>query len=132
MREIKFRGWDKVENRMVNINSLDFPFDRPSGKHMSIDALDGNEWRSIDEVHLMQYTGLKHFKDNQEIYEGDVVKGYWWENGNQHRHIGVVTYINGRFVVRGVKQYRGMDDEINSVYEVIGNVHDNPEMVNQS
>lgn len=123
MREIKFRGHDGIG--WIYGITIDYDKDTDTYYMLSVEI---DEWTMIGNVG--QYTGLKHFKNNQEIYEGDVVKGYWWENGKQHRHIGVVTYVNGRFVVRGVKQYKGMDDEINSVYEVIGNKWDNPEMVN--
>jgi uncharacterized phage protein (TIGR01671 family) len=82
----------------------------------------------IDINTLGQYVGLKD-KNGNEIYESDVVKGYWWEKGESHRHIGKITYGMSAFKVVGVKQYLGMSDELSPVYEVIGNIYDNSELL---
>ncbi|QQP10767.1 hypothetical protein FJQ98_16095 [Lysinibacillus agricola] len=75
-----------------------------------------------------EFTGLKD-KNSKDIYEGDVTKGHLWRKGKGYRHVGRVAYVHSAFKVRGVKQYFGMDDELNMTYEIIGNIYENPEML---
>ena len=58
MREIKFRAWDKDKKEMM------FDFLLGSGH---------KNWIPDKNKILMQYSGLKD-KNNQEIYEGDILK----------------------------------------------------------
>ncbi len=63
-REIKFRAWDKWNNKMIQPHDGDF-----------IRWHSMSNWR--DCLDVMQYTGLKDKNDN-EIYEGDIIKIYDW------------------------------------------------------
>ena len=72
-----------------------------------------------------QYTGLKD-KNGKKIFEGDIVKG----KDNYERNLAVSGYVdheNGSFVIVGelMIHYRWLDYEL----EVIGNIHDNPELL---
>lgn len=74
-----------------------------------------------------QYTGLT--ANGTKIFEGDIVKG----KDNLERNLEVSGYIdhkNGSFVIVGdlMTHYRWLDYEL----EVIGNIHDNPELLRQS
>lgn len=120
MRQIKFRAWDEEENKMIEWHD-DFFHDTSKVTRYSGDF-------SYIEMPLMQYTGLKD-KNGVEIYENDVVKGYWWRKGEKNRFVGRVTYVMSSFRVRGVKQYFGMDQDLDPTYEVIGNIHENPELL---
>ncbi len=133
MREIKFRAWDKNFNEMADVLSIDF-----NTEDAYIKWKDGlQETRDFSEVELMQFTGL-YDKNGTEIYEGDIVK---------------VSTDNFRedtihFIKYGIDQdYPAFDiepcldyAESNSlqylmvwkdVYtiEIIGNIHDNPELL---
>jgi uncharacterized phage protein (TIGR01671 family) len=106
--------------------------------------LDGRIWVIADdgkngielmdeEAHLMRYTVL-HDKNGREIYEGDIV--------NVHRvvlspddRIGWVEYTaqygySIRFGDRRCRQSDWATDE-GAKYEVIGNIFDNPELLEE-
>jgi len=61
MREIKFRAWDNMYQKIVT-----FP---------SLAELFKNYETEYKRFELMQYTGLKDM-DSTEIYEGDIVKEF--------------------------------------------------------
>ena len=72
-----------------------------------------------------QYTGLTD-KNGKKIFEGDIVQG----KDRLEKHLEVFGYIdhkNGSFVITGdfMTHYRWLDYEV----EVIGNIHDNPELL---
>lgn len=115
MRKIKFRAWHEDEKEWMNwIDGLMFAIHHPEGN-----------------VKIMQFTGLFD-KNGKEIYEGDIVKT---DNYNG------VHY----FVVEFMEKYCGslsafvfdcVDGEYSSVHceathssEVIGNIYENPELL---
>lgn len=81
----------------------------------------------VDPSTICQCTGLKD-KNDKLIWENDIVKGHRISFGS-HRHIGKVKYINGRYEIIGVKQYVGFSDALSLSYEVLGNIFDNPELL---
>lgn len=64
MREIKFRAWEKNLKEIIPIHSIDF-------EHNLVNV--DSAWRFLNEVELMQYTGLKD-KNGKGIFEGDILK----------------------------------------------------------
>ena len=111
VKEIKFRIWDKEENKMINGN--DFTFD----EYIPINYMFNDSNRFI----FMQYIGLKDF-DEVEIYEGDILEG---ENGYQ----GVVIFENGMFLVDTSYGIYFLNLERN--IRVIGNKYENPELLEE-
>ena len=97
-------------------------------KHDTI--LGEGETIEVDPSTICQCTGLED-KNGNLIWENDVVKGAWFDKGKRHRHIGTVSYTCFAYKVVGVKQYYGLHDELNGIYTVIGNIFDNPELINE-
>ena len=135
MRPIKFRAWDKKANRMVFgccnlVLSLDGYLQFEYGGHIK-------DINVNDNYELMQFTGLKD-KNGKEIYEGDIIRymdgknmevfystkgcyvGWHLRRKPNHGRMGMVIY--------------GLYDHSkypNAHEEVIGNVHENPELLEE-
>ncbi|MFV1457371.1 YopX family protein [Bacillus mycoides] len=82
------------------------------------------QWETVG-----QFTGLKSKKNGKEIYEDDLVEGINYGFNKPKLYIGKVVYVYAEYVVRGVKEHKNIRDELNVTYDVVGNVHDNSELV---
>lgn len=130
MREIKFRAWNKDNDEMVY--SFDYPYHWNIGDlGLQLLESDGTDYVQQEAV-FMQYTGLKD-KNGTEIYEGDIIQ----PSNNEDRFYKIVFH-NGGFVqeYRFIRKYEGAEwvevthTPIHSRhYKVIGNIHENPELL---
>lgn len=122
MREIKFRAWFKNENEIkkVAINNI-YEGNRT---HLHLSPMPLSDYRPIE---LMQYTGLKD-KNDQEIYEGDILKEYY----EGEPDILVVSFEDGCFMVRQINtpnaDYTLNGCDLGNTL-VIGNIYENPELL---
>ena len=134
MREIKFRCWDKKSKKMRQVTEIVFntgfymESNDNSVKLIWVKGQDIIENREIQiqrekDFILMQYTGLKD-KNGKEIYEGDIVKAKFFE-----KHItGEIEFALGAFFVTGSAVSDNQMFIFND-FEVIGNIYDNPELL---
>ena len=121
MRDIKFRAWDKKHGVMFEPLTLVQIADSQPSKRVE----------DIENLIFLQYTGLKD-KNGKEIYEGDII-GF----GDNDRGM-VVSYSNGmnEFLGMNVGWFLEQDDfarwdelKYEGYYEVIGNIHENKELL---
>ena len=116
MREIKFRVWDKHEKKMlnnVNIRLIALGY-------LEDEICTGGAY--VDELYeFMQYIGLKD-KNGKEIYEGDILHGEFY---------GYPFPCMETFTVKWHKADAGFLANYfnNAKCEVIGNIFDNPELL---
>lgn len=123
MREIKFRVWDGKARKMLPLTSIEMCTDGAMcvGYGYRFESIVGE-----DDVHLMQFTGLKDSK-GVYIYEGDAIKYNTWTSGQDHHwRNGLIIFKDGRFEVEGLISLTlaGVNRK-----EVIGNIYENPDLL---
>ena len=128
----KFRAWDVHEKKMFTNDQLIIwngnVYANDNSK-LNVDNLKG--W-NIDEKYLMQSTGLFD-KNGKEIFEGDIVK----YKAGCNTYTEEVAYDKnfGGFGVRDAKTdiiftFGEVFEDIDiNPLEVIGNIYDNPELL---
>lgn len=122
MREILVRG--KRDKRFSDRGEWIYGIPQKfEGKYTHIRNSDGN-FCIIPET-LGEYTGLTD-RNGKRIFEGDILKSF--------DALYTVDWIeeSAMFYLKPINVSEGYDfDTINSTcYEIIGNIHDNPELLN--
>lgn len=128
MRDIKFRVYNPRDKKIhYDITGFEFL----TNGDMSGVFIDG-VFFLIEEVDLMQYTGLKD-KNGKEIYEGDIIhipdnwEEYGWASGENYS----IDFKEGRFRLK--PKYKpnaiGYDLENTEELEVIGNIYENKDLL---
>nr|DAX20108.1 MAG TPA: YopX protein [Caudoviricetes sp.] len=121
MREIKFRGWNGKNKKWI----YGYYFVNRGEHFISpdevVNPLVSYEDFLVDKDSVGQYTGVKD-KNGKEVYDGDIV--------SSGATTGVVVYDceQAGFVVQKEKTIELRFYSLLGI-EVIGNVHDNPELL---
>jgi len=136
MREIKFRAWHRGFKCWLDEISV---YSDGSWQG-AIGQVGGYDETECD---LMQYTGL-HDKNGKEIYEGDIVKiwDYGFKDGDEdsgdwgfHRDAGTDKVTMDRFPVYWLENeafgWEGEDLIVPEQCEVIGDIYDNPDLLEE-
>ena len=129
MREIKFRG--KAINRkdtwFIGDLRIDFETNEfwifPKFEHPGIDK------HRVDPETIGQFTGLKD-KNGKEIYEGDTLNMFQGFGCEWKPRIVTVNYRPASFWVDfdfGCQSF--ILDDHDCSFEIIGNIHQNPELL---
>lgn len=129
---MKYRLWDKKNNWMCNDDDVHI---LPDGSVRELVMGKGWEqcdyYKTTDQYVPLFYTGLRD-KNGREIYEGDIVESKDFRKGlaltyKQPTRREAVTYLGsiGRWEF-GNSLFSYKPEQ----YEVIGNIYENPELLN--
>jgi uncharacterized phage protein (TIGR01671 family) len=114
-REIKFRVW------WVNDGKMDSWQDMLEWSRMSVYFTPDGEFPHV----LMQFTGLKD-KNWKEIYEGDVIRYHDYAGDDEEI---LVEDLASLFEKKGLREGEYAEDWSSENLEVIGNIYENPELL---
>lgn len=123
-----YKAWDSWRKRMSVVDRI---YIDTKGVRLYDDF--GEYWRDFSDVDLMQSTGLKD-KNYKEIFEGDIIKnGTSIVDVKSHPTLGFYTVVNGEERFFGsntsIKDFENNVEEFSSVTEIIGNIYENPELL---
>ena len=126
MREIKFRAWHNGSPKGRSTIPAQMIYDKNPG-----DCL---RWKNDgqDTEEVMQYAGVKD-RNGTEIYEGDIVRTSYPEGKTR---VGKVIFQDFRLCWAVELNPHANNDlfrclNYGPVTEVIGNIHENPELLTQ-
>ena len=139
MREIKFRGISKNNNRWVyGFVSIDKNSAKMEGFPHYISRSSGYLPVEVVPKSVGQSTGMKD-KNGVEIYEGDIVQSTWYDVGNNpYKKIGEIIFVGAEYVIAYDSQFDVETGEITydahsltyaEDVEVIGNIYENTELL---
>lgn len=121
----KFRAWDKETQTMLDVSLIDFKKSVLVGEHWEFGE---TNFINFDDIHLMQSTGLLD-KNGKEIFEKDIV---------DYKGRKAIVKWHGSyagFIYEFVDELKNRTVEWQPLYlsyykfEIIGNIYENPELL---
>lgn len=128
MRTIKFRGYSAQQKEWVygSLHVFEAVRQPSSPKTYIRSGQQNKDWVKVEPTSVGQFTGLSD-RNREDIYEGDIIVCDMIPPE-------VVIFKDGRFAtVPKDKPYRDTALIVSTIGEgciVIGNIHDNPELLN--
>jgi uncharacterized phage protein (TIGR01671 family) len=151
-REIKFRAYDKERKKIKFFDLKEIYADCYHNVGFLKNAPHQHENDGWEQFELMRFTGLLD-KNGKEIYEGDIIStphffnwtitGYekrkvFFKDGafgvkeNEHGFIALKSLFKGVESSKTyISNYGEVYREFQPVFEVIGNIYQNPELINK-
>ena len=125
----KFRMWNRITSKLHCVYGLYFD----SKEVQYTDEVGILRFIKFENTILMQSTGLKD-KNGKEIFEGDIIKnGEAVVDVKNHPTLGFYTTPNGveRFFGdnTSIRDFNNDVEDFSDVTEIIGNVYENPELL---
>lgn len=137
MREIKFRGKRRDNGEWVYGDLWHYPYGSKDVAIVKIvdpinsETVGGN---AVIPETIGQYTGLKD-KNGKKIFEGDIVKIHikYFSNGAEEDNFYVVKWHKGwgTLALHNIRPVQCCDLSDAKDGEVIGNIYDNPELLEE-
>ena len=133
-RVIKFRAWDKENEKMMPVNDLHLNCDGIIGlnEYKRSDKPDYTFMRNPEKYVIMQHTGLKD-DFGREIYEGDIVMAKIiieipLNDCSMIEECGVVKY---NIEEVGYEPFLSWNRKYGNIemIEILGNIYENPELI---
>nr|DAR78159.1 MAG TPA: YopX protein [Caudoviricetes sp.] len=134
----KFRAWDRTRNEMnykVLVGNCDTDDENWTCPIMWIE--ERQDWLHFDDYDsIMQSTGLKD-KNGKEIFEGDILTdGHTTGDIRNHPTLGFYTvdesskegYLSDTV---GIEDFEEAKEFMRNSIEVIGNIYENPELLEE-
>lgn len=121
MRKIKFRG-KSLDNGKWAYGFVLFSQDKSEAVIALLTATE-SVCDNVDTDTVGQFTGL-HDKNGKEIYEGDIVRF-----DNHLQGVSKVLFDSGQYTVESKNYSTALTYRIANHIVIIGNIHDNPELL---
>ena len=125
MREIKFRAWDKENEKMMKVSSISL-----ENKEIAVKDFGTYHFFRIKDIELMQYTGLKD-KNGKEIYEGDIL---FFRDENMKY---IVVWQDAAFIIKSIEIRKYSEkmcwlDDTEICCEIVGNIYENKKLLEEN
>jgi len=132
MREIKFMAWDKIHSRFnicnIHIDGTGLLFWQFGN---NCDIIPMEERKQFD---IQLYTGLKD-KSGKEIYVNFIIQDNRWDIEKDGDKRIVRDYKGAYWAERIIPKYDDNDlillSSCNALSEIIGNIYENPELLEE-
>ncbi len=142
MREIKFKAWDKSQQRMLSVSE---PDNQGKREYYPFEVAIGFSHWDKEDITLLQFTGLKD-KNGKEIYEGDILKrtgmrdnfhGLLRDTSKSELIVVEIKVTHTEFGLYSVgfsmnTQQTYAERTNPATYEIIGNKFENPDLLTPS
>ena len=144
MKELKFRCWDKKNEEMCEVLSVDLQNQRVGVSCIDRSTIYMNSKQPMthkllnsDKVEVMQYTGIHdNTEEEKEIYAGDKINFMY----KDIEYVAEVVYEAGMFILRNEylpNSYIPLFEIVSSDRsywwvkgEIIGNIYENKDLLN--